>query len=248
MSTSSSGVEPTLEQQIAFHDRWNEQYRKEGFEKIEPESKARGEKVLELLESLRLQGATILELGCGTGWLTERLVSHGATTAVDLSPRAIEIARNRQLDAVFLAGDLYTMELPQAAFDVVVCLETIAGMPDQPGFVSICARATRPGGYLIITAQNKFVYERRRDIRPPQPGNIRKWLSGRELRDLLKRHFQIQRSITVLPAGDRGILRIINSSKLNRVLELVFSKQRIRKLKESLGLGQTHVVLARRAV
>src|SRR5271166_3021602 len=98
---------PTLEQQVEFFDHWNESYRKEGFEEIEPESHARGERVLQILESLRILGVSILEVGCGTGWLTERLVRFGPTTAIDLSPRAIAIARSRGLDSEFVAGDFY---------------------------------------------------------------------------------------------------------------------------------------------
>jgi len=129
---------------------------------------------LEILESLRIKRALCLEVGCGTGWLTERLVQFGPTTAIDLSPRAIEIARRRGLDTEFLAGDFYSQRFSPEKFDVVICIETISHVPDQPRFIEKLAAVTRPGGYLIITAQNMFVYERRGDIGPPKPGNIRK--------------------------------------------------------------------------
>ena len=74
---------------------------------------------------------------------------------------------------------------PPSKFDVVICLETISHVPDQAGFIERLATVTRPGGYLIITAQNKFVYERRSDIGPPKPGSIRKWLTDKQLRELL---------------------------------------------------------------
>ena len=170
--------QPTLEQQTEFFDHWNESHRKEGYDEIEPESRARGERVLQILESLRIRGKSILEVGCGTGWLTERLVQFGPTTAIDLSPRAIAIARSRGLGAELLAGDFCTQEFSTGKFDVVICLETISCVADQREFIEKLATVTRPGGYLIITAQNKFVYERRSDIGPPKPGNIRKWLTA----------------------------------------------------------------------
>ena len=176
---------PTIEQQAQFYNHWNENYRNLSFEEIEPESKARGERVLQILDALPIRGASILEVGCGTGWLTERLAHYGPATAIDLSPRAIEIARSRGLAAEFLAGDFYTQEFPPSKFDVVTCLETISHVPDQAGFIERLATVTRPGGYLIITAQNKFVYERRSDIGPPKPGSIRKWLTDKQLRELL---------------------------------------------------------------
>ena len=236
----------TFEQQVEFYDHWNESYRKESFQEIEPESRARGERVLEILESLRIKGVSILEVGCGTGWLTERLVQFGATTAIDLSPQAIAIARSRGLDAEFMAGDFYTQEFSTGKFEVVICLETISCVPDQPRFIGKLATVTRPGGYLIITAQNKFVYERRSDIGPPKPGNIRKWLTGSQLRKLLSPRFRVLRTTTVLPRGDRGILRLLCSYKVNRLLELAFSRASIIRTQERLGLGHTILVLAQR--
>ena len=238
--------QPTPEQQVDFFDLWNESYRKQGFQEIEPESRARGERVLQILESLQIRGGSILEVGCGTGWLTERLVHFGPTTAIDLSPRAIAIARSRGLNADFLAGDFYTQEFSTGKFNVVICMETISHVPDQPRFIEKLATVTRPGGYLIITSQNKFVYERRSDIGPPKPGNIRKWLTGNQLRKLLSPRFRVLRTTTVLPKGDKGILRLVHSYKVNRVLELAFSRASIIRTQERLGLGHTRVVLAQR--
>ena len=219
--------QPTLEQQVEFFDHWNESYRKEGFQEIEAESRARGERVLVILESLRIKEVSILEVGCGTRWLTERLVQFGPTTAIDLSPRAIAIARSRGLDAEFLNGDFYAQEFSPGKFDVVICLETISCVPDQLRFVERLAMVTRPGGYLTITAQNKFVYDRRSDIGPPKPGNIRKWLTGNQLRELLAPRFRVLQSTTVLPKGDKGILRLVHSYKVNRLLEIAFSRASI---------------------
>src|SRR5262249_2978419 len=137
-------------------------------------------------------------------------------------------------------------EFPCGPFDVAVCLETISGVPDQPLFVTRLASAIRPRGYLVLTTQNRFVYERRSDIRPPEPGNIRKWLNGRGLRKLLKPAFDIIDMTTVLPKGDVGILRIVHSYKVNWLLGRVFSRGTIARAEEKLGLGHTLVVLAQR--
>lgn len=237
---------PTLEEQVEFYDRWNAKHRSEAFDQIEPDSRARGEKVLLLLNSLPVQRPMILEVGCGTGWLTERLVVHGPTTAIDLSPQAIEIAKRRGLDAEFIAGDFYEYDFSRAPFNIAVCVETISNVPNQPRLVARLATVLKPGGYLLLTSQNRFVYERRSDIRPPEPGNIRKWLSGRELRKLLDPQFEIVRMTTVLPKGDKGILRLVHSYKVNWLLSRFFSRERIARVEERLGLGHTLVVLARR--
>jgi 2-polyprenyl-3-methyl-5-hydroxy-6-metoxy-1,4-benzoquinol methylase len=238
--------QPTLEDQSAFFDNWNEKYRRVGYDEVEPESKARAERVLQLLGSLPLKRPSIVEVGCGTGWLTERLVTFGPTIAIDLSPKAIEIANRRGLDAEFVAGNFCEHEFSDGGFDVGVCLETISVVPDQLLFMAKLATAIKPGGYLILTTQNKFVYDRRRDIRPPDAGNIRRWLNRRDLKRLLRREFRLIRLTSVLPKGDMGILRVVHSFKVDVVLSRFLSRSTIVALQEKLGLGHTLVALAQR--
>lgn len=237
---------PTLEEQAGFYDRWNSQFRAASFDDIGEESQARGLAVLESVRSLAIESPTILEVGCGTGWLTERLAQIARCTAIDLSPRAIDIAKQRGLSAEFIAGDFYTADLGSRRFDVVVCVETISYVPDQPLFVDKIGSITKPGGYLILTSVNSFVYKRRKDVRPPEPGQIRKWLSRRELHRLLKGHFRIVSSKTILPAGYSGVLRLVNSPKINRLLACVLSEAHLRAAKERLGFGHCRVIVARR--
>jgi 2-polyprenyl-3-methyl-5-hydroxy-6-metoxy-1,4-benzoquinol methylase len=237
---------PTLKEQAAFFDDWNARWRAPGFDDIEPECKARGAKVLELLHDLPMRRPSILEIGCGTGWLTEKLTSLGNVTALDLSEKAIAIAKERGADAEFIAGDFYTQSLSPRLFDVGVCVETLSCVPDQPGFVDKLAALIKPGGCVIVTAQNKFVYERRSDIGPPKNGQIRRWLSRNDLHRLLQHAFCVLKSVTILPKGDKGLLRIINSYKLNRVLRCLVRDSTIVRIQEKLGLGHCRVVLAQR--
>ena len=96
---------PNIQEQAAFHDQWNSAYRDVDFDDIEEESKARAMKVLEYLKCLPLSRPEILEVGCGTGWLTAKLCDIGPTVGIDLSEKAIEIANRRGRTANFIAGD-----------------------------------------------------------------------------------------------------------------------------------------------
>jgi len=237
---------PTLEEQAAFFDEWNARHRAMKFEEVDAESRARADSVLAILGSLPVTQPKVIEVGCGTGWLTEKIACLGEVTATDLSPRAIEIAKERKLSAKFLAGDFYHNSFPAGSFDVAICVETISTVPDQPLFLHKLAALIKPGGHLIITAVNKFVYQRRSEIGSPKPGNVRKWLSRKEFHQLLSEDFRIVRSTTVLPRGDRGVLRVINSSKVHLALSLLFSQGVINGVKEALGLGHCRIILAQR--
>ena len=74
-----------------------------------------------------------------------------------------------------------------------------------------------------------------------------KWLYMRELKDLLRPRFACLWSGTIIPwIGNCGMLRIINSYRVNSTLEKIISGNNITKLKEKIGLGASLVVLAQK--
>jgi len=76
---------PSIEAQRAFYDQWNAQARAGAYEEISREIRLRGERLAAILRELGMDHPRILEVGCGTGWLTEKLCELGRVTAIDLS-------------------------------------------------------------------------------------------------------------------------------------------------------------------
>jgi 2-polyprenyl-3-methyl-5-hydroxy-6-metoxy-1,4-benzoquinol methylase len=205
----------------------------------------RGAEILKLVRGLGLREPRILDLGCATGWFTAELAKLGSALGVDLSDEAIAIARENFPGPQFIAGDLYQLPLPTAAFDLVVCQEVVAHVPDQAGLVDRIASLLRPEGYLVITTVNKFVIERTHQEADPD-AHIKKWLSRKDFLSLIGRRFDVLRDCTVIPMGNQGVLRLVNSDKLNNVLRLFVSEQTLSAWKESLGCGYTRIALARK--
>jgi 2-polyprenyl-3-methyl-5-hydroxy-6-metoxy-1,4-benzoquinol methylase len=205
----------------------------------------RGDKILDYLRSLPLERPTLLDMGCGMGWFANRIAEFGPTTGIDLSDEAIALAKSKFPQVTFIAGDVFEMELPEEHFDVVVSQEVIAHVPDQSGYLERAARVLKPGGYLIVTTPNPFVHFRNHWA-PIPPGHIEQWLSRGALRRLLHPRFRVLRTTTAVPLGHRGILRLVNSIKLNQVAELLFSTERVEAVKEWAGLGWTQIVLAQK--
>jgi SAM-dependent methyltransferase len=59
-------------------------------------------------------GSDLLELACGTGVWTQRLVRRAATvTAVDAAPEMLELARARAPQAIFIRADLLAWNPPR---------------------------------------------------------------------------------------------------------------------------------------
>lgn len=205
----------------------------------------RAEIILQFLQSLNLDYPKILDLGCGTGWLSAMLANFGPTTGVDLAESVIATARARSPNVTFFAGDIFKMSLLAEHFDVVVSQEVIAHVLDQVAYLDRAVHVLKPGGYLIITTPNKFIIDRG-DFPPQPPEHIERWLTMPHLKRLLRPHFHVLRSMSILPMGHRGILRFVNSYKVNTVLELFISRQHLDTLKERLGLGYTLIVLAQK--
>jgi len=96
--------------------------------------------------------ARVLEIGCGTGMLARELATkRGAkVTAIDLSPRMIDVARVRtpgSLGIEYRVADF--MSLSPRGFDVVIAINTLHHLP-LGNAVARMADAIVPGGKLIV--------------------------------------------------------------------------------------------------
>jgi SAM-dependent methyltransferase len=105
-------------------------------------------------------GGRILEVGCGAGLLQLQLAKafpQARCTGVDIDPTGLTQARDAVRRAG-LAGRIEIVEgdvasvVPAASFDVVVMVEVLHEISPavRPDVVSACARALKPGGWLVI--------------------------------------------------------------------------------------------------
>jgi 2-polyprenyl-3-methyl-5-hydroxy-6-metoxy-1,4-benzoquinol methylase len=208
----------------------------------------RAQEILALIRSLQLANPRMLDLGCGRGWFTERLADLGEAHGVDLSVEAIAAARARRPDISYVAGNIYEVNFPHGSFDVVVSQEVIAHVEDQAKYIERAADVLKVGGYLVITTGNKWVMDRLGDVgwnvQPPQ--HIAHQLSRPQLKSMLAPRFTVLKVSTIIPHGQLGILRLVNSFKLNWLARLVASQEKIDRLKERMGLGWQMIFLARK--
>jgi 2-polyprenyl-3-methyl-5-hydroxy-6-metoxy-1,4-benzoquinol methylase len=240
METKSIST-PDLNEQQRFWNTWNATLRDP--KNLNDWSLKRGEAILDLVRSLAIEHPKILDFGCGTGWLTERLAEFAETTGIDLAEQVIETARSRAPHVKFIAGDIFETPLPRAYYDVVVSQEVIAHIPDQAAYLDRAAAVLKSRGYLVITTPNKFVMDRS-DWPPQPPAHIEHWLTMALLKRLLHKHFTILRATTIVPLGNRGILRFMNSHKINAAMRLLVSQNDLDRFKGWIGCGYNLVALA----
>jgi SAM-dependent methyltransferase len=132
------------------------------------------------------RGASVLEIGCGTGDLLASLApSRGV--GIDISPKALEIARSKHAGLTFLAGDAEDIPLLKP-FDYVLLSDLIGYLDDVQRAFEQLNRVCSPRTRVILTYFN-YLWEpvlragERLGIKRPQPDQ--NWLSLADLQNLL---------------------------------------------------------------
>ena len=103
-------------------------------------------------------GMSLLDAGCGPGTVTTglaRTVSPGNVVGLDAAPGVLEHARGhaqeeRVDNVTFIAGDVYALDFPEGAFDVVYANQLLQHLADPVRAISEMRRVLKPGGLLAV--------------------------------------------------------------------------------------------------
>lgn len=105
-----------------------------------------------------LTGKRVADLGCGFGWTSRWMRAQGAVSVLglDLSQNMIARAKADTTDPTieYLLADLETLELPEAAFELVYSALTFHYVEDFPRLARMMHKALVPGGDLVFTIEH----------------------------------------------------------------------------------------------
>jgi predicted methyltransferase len=114
-----------------------------------------------LLDALRIpRGATVVDLGAGTGYFTRRLAQRvgrqGNVIAVDIQQEMLDRIATQQLANVELVlGAEHDPHLPPAPVDLVLIANAYHEFSDPPAILAAVHRSLKPNGRLVVLEYSK---------------------------------------------------------------------------------------------
>jgi ubiquinone/menaquinone biosynthesis C-methylase UbiE len=99
-----------------------------------------------------VNGLTVLDAGCGTGYLSKKLHDQGArVTGIDFSERMIAIARTHNPALDFRVDSCSALTtLADEHFDLVIANYVLMDTPDLPGTMAAFHRVLKPKGVAVL--------------------------------------------------------------------------------------------------
>jgi SAM-dependent methyltransferase len=133
-----------------------------------------GKALVRFLDMAGVLKGRVIDYGCGPGYLLNLLAEKEIDLyGADFSAEAVEIVNRRLSDKPRWNGvqqirSMPSPELPDDAFDLATCVETIEHLPDEPleATFSQLRRIVKPGGYLFLTTPGSENLEKGMDYCP----------------------------------------------------------------------------------
>jgi 2-polyprenyl-3-methyl-5-hydroxy-6-metoxy-1,4-benzoquinol methylase len=100
-------------------------------------------------------GDRVLEVGCSSGALTERIAAMGCrVTGIEVRPEAA--AKARKFVEQVLIGDVATMPLPlpPSSFDAILLIDVLEHLGDPTGALRRLFPLLREGGRIVVAIPN----------------------------------------------------------------------------------------------
>lgn len=150
-----------------------------------------------------VEPATILDLGCGEGYVLQHLAEAGigaALTGVDLSSQAVAAARTRMGSlAEIIEGDVNELGPSLGRFDLVMMLEVLEHLEEPDSILDLLGELT--DSYVILSVPHEPVF---RGLNLLRLKNVRRWGSDSEhLQHWTKRGFEkfVERKFCIVERG-----------------------------------------------
>lgn len=167
--------------------------------------------------------ATILDVGCGAGFLSNELAKEGyVITGLDQSDESLRVARRHDMtkSVQYINGNAYSLPFMDDHFDIVISVDFLEHIENPQRVIQEISRVLKPGGlffyhtfnrnwisyFLVIKCVEWFVRNT-----PKNMHVLRLFLKPDEVRDLCLKHGLITREV-------EGVRPVFSSVPLHNYL------------------------------
>jgi len=129
--------------------------------------------------TVKLCQGSVIDLGCGEGHLAGLLAENGhSVTGIDKNKEKIRIAALLYPQATFIAGDIRSADLPEAAFDTALLAEVLEHLTEEAAreAVESAMRFLKPGGRLVVSVPNEDCVPHRNHLQEFDRRSLRMFL------------------------------------------------------------------------
>ncbi len=152
---------------------------------------ARREIVLAVAEGLLPDRTRVLDVGCGTGYVLERLQQRYEAFGLDVSPVALELCRDRGLGRIARGGAEDLSSVAGSRFGGVFLLDVLEHLNDDVEALVRLREVLIPGGVVIITVPAfMFLWSPHDEVNEHRRRYTRRELSG----VLTRAGFEVERT------------------------------------------------------
>lgn len=125
---------------------------------LRQESKAKTPWILERIKALGLASPRVLDIGCGAGFLSNRLAEESCQVyAVDLSPESLLVAEkyDSTKSVKYLKADALHLPFAEASFDAVTAMDFLEHVEDPARVIREISRVLKPHGLFFFHTFNR---------------------------------------------------------------------------------------------
>ena len=137
----------SLSEEMKPIDRWLKDNAED--QQMTNDHKVLWDRMIDLMDEQDLSGSFVLDYGCNTGGLLERLYHakpFACSMGVDLAQGQVAQARALRTDGPYEFDGLEALDQKRAVFDVALSHEVIYLLPDLDAHAALMRRVLKPGG------------------------------------------------------------------------------------------------------
>jgi 2-polyprenyl-3-methyl-5-hydroxy-6-metoxy-1,4-benzoquinol methylase len=116
-------------------------------------------RMYEKFGSTPIKGASVIDIGCGYGWLLDYFDQAEVVCGSDISEHALELARKRSPKRNYKYGDIQESINFDLKFDLVLAINVIEHLTQPEKAIKNISASLKPGGIAIVhlpTINNRF--------------------------------------------------------------------------------------------